>query len=75
MHTFPASDTLRGYGDFFRVQAHRAGFFTGHAVGAVLLCPMNLYQAEPIKAAVDGAEGTQILTEGPEYVYRSNQED
>jgi len=69
MHAFPASDTLRRYGDFFRAQAHRAGFFTGHAVGAVFLFPMNLRQAETVEPAVDGAERTQVLAEGPEYFY------
>lgn len=43
----------------------RTGLFTGMAGNTLLRVPVNLYEAELIKPAINCPQRAQVLTEGP----------
>lgn len=60
--TFSASDTFRGYTDFFGRKLYGACLLTCHAGNAGIFFPMDLYQTEPIKPTIDCTQRAKILT-------------
>lgn len=55
-------------------KVHRTGFPAGVAGNAGFFFPVDLYQAEAVEPAVDGAQGTKVLAEGAVYFYGKQQD-